>query len=55
MPSLYVSEALVSVGRSSILALIVTLLAAQGGLAQAPYDSTAFAALHWREIGIFRG
>ena len=42
-------------GRSSLLALLLTLLAAQGGRAQTPYDSTAFAALHWREIGIFRG
>jgi photosystem II stability/assembly factor-like uncharacterized protein len=42
-------------GRSSLLALLLILLAAQGGRAQTPYDSTAFAALHWREIGIFRG
>ena len=42
-------------GRSSGLVLLLTLLAAPGGRAQAPYDSTAFAALQWREIGIFRG
>ena len=41
--------------RSAFAALFLTLLAAAGARAQTPYDSTAFAALHWREIGIFRG
>ena len=44
-----------SAGRSSLLVLLLMLAAAPGGRAQAPYDSTALAALHWREIGIFRG
>ena len=44
-----------SVRRSSLLVLSLLLLAAPRGRAQNPYDTTAFAALHWREIGIFRG
>jgi photosystem II stability/assembly factor-like uncharacterized protein len=34
---------------------LLLLAAAAPARAQASYDSTAFAALHWREIGIFRG
>jgi photosystem II stability/assembly factor-like uncharacterized protein len=33
----------------------MTVLVASNVRAQAPFDSTAFAALKWREIGIFRG
>src|SRR5207245_6856333 len=50
-------------GGLSVLARLAALLAlgslvspARSALAQAaPYDSTVFAALKWREIGIFRG
>jgi len=41
--------------RSSLFALLFLALAAPAARAQATYDTTAFAALHWREIGIFRG
>ena len=41
--------------RSSLLVLLLGALCAEIAPAQAVYDSTAFEALHWREIGIFRG
>jgi photosystem II stability/assembly factor-like uncharacterized protein len=41
--------------RSSLLVVLLGALAVEAAPAQAAYDSTAFAALHWREIGIFRG
>ena len=34
---------------------LLTVVAASAARAQEPYDSTAFRALTWREIGIFRG
>src|SRR5438552_1142208 len=36
----------------TLCCLVVSSLTAQS---QTPYDSTVFAALKWREIGIFRG
>jgi len=41
--------------RLSLPLVLITLVAAPAAWAQSAYDSTAFAALHWREIGIFRG
>jgi photosystem II stability/assembly factor-like uncharacterized protein len=41
--------------RASCLTFLLAALAAVPGRAQAPLDSAAFAALHWRNIGIFRG
>ncbi len=41
--------------RVPVLFALLTVLAAARGRAQEPYDTTAFAALKWREIGIFRG
>ena len=37
------------------ISLVILAVASPAGAQNAPYDSTAFAALHWREIGIFRG
>ncbi len=41
--------------RLSLPFVILTLAVPGAARAQSAYDSTAFAALHWREIGIFRG
>ncbi len=41
--------------RLSVLSVFLTLAAASAASAQSAYDTTAYAALHWRELGIFRG
>jgi photosystem II stability/assembly factor-like uncharacterized protein len=51
----YIPETNVLARRAILLCPLLVLLAAGSGWAQAPLDSTAFAALKWREIGIFRG
>ncbi len=39
----------------SLAVLLAAFLLSSPAVAQRPYDSTAFAALKWRDVGIFRG
>ena len=48
-------EAPVRLSRLSCLSVVLTVAVAAAARAQSAYDSTALAALQWREIGIFRG
>jgi photosystem II stability/assembly factor-like uncharacterized protein len=45
----------VRLSRLALPCVLLNLAVPGAARAQSAYDSTAFAALHWREIGIFRG